>query len=45
MDKVTPTSELFQANLARGKMLIAQEQVFGPLLTVPPFRDESDAID
>jgi 5-carboxymethyl-2-hydroxymuconic-semialdehyde dehydrogenase len=30
---------------ARGKMRVAQEEVFGPFLTVIPFRDESEAID
>jgi len=30
---------------AHAKMRIAQEEVFGPFLTVIPFRDESDAIE
>jgi 5-carboxymethyl-2-hydroxymuconic-semialdehyde dehydrogenase len=29
---------------AHGKMRVAQEEVFGPFLTVIPFRDETDAI-
>jgi 5-carboxymethyl-2-hydroxymuconic-semialdehyde dehydrogenase len=30
---------------AHGKMRIAQEEVFGPFLTVLPFKDEADAIE
>ena len=30
---------------AHGKMRVAQEEVFGPFLTVLPFRDEADAIE
>ena len=30
---------------AHAKMRIAQEEVFGPFLTVIPFRDEADAIE
>jgi 5-carboxymethyl-2-hydroxymuconic-semialdehyde dehydrogenase len=30
---------------AHAKMRVAQEEVFGPFLTVIPFRDESDAIE
>jgi len=30
---------------AHGKMRVAQEEVFGPFLTVIPFRDENDAIE
>ncbi len=29
---------------ATGKMRVAQEEVFGPFLTVLPFEDEADAI-
>src|SRR4029077_7988626 len=30
---------------AHSKMRVAQEEVFGPFLTVIPFRDEADAIE
>jgi 5-carboxymethyl-2-hydroxymuconic-semialdehyde dehydrogenase len=30
---------------AHAKMRVAQEEVFGPFLTVIPFRDENDAVE